>query len=794
MDDDDVEDVLQEVWIAALRKRPWRFRVLGAWLTRVARNLAIRSRRDRHLRATREQNAAHTRSLPLHDMDAQRQEVLASVTRAASTLKEPYKTVIALRFFEGLTIGEISDQLETPYDTVRSRLKSALVQMRAMLKRELGKERASWCLGLLSLLPESEWASVAGKTGALATSAEGAAVLAAKAKIVIAVMVCCGALAVFWGSRTRTLPSELPTTRSSIQPRVETAVAPTKTTTAAPVTETAPGQKPAPIPPDVMKQAYIHGIVTDLNGRPVSGATVRASRALNSMFGGTRNKVFTTRSNEKGEYFLGPLVDGAMGRGYRWWVVEASSPGFFKKRRPACQGVELDFQLGPPARLTGCVTHAMDGRPSARAEVTVISRAFSDECKSILYFKELHQLSGSVGPRWKKATDENGSFDFGDLPPGWYSLSVYPTDRKPYTADPEVELLAGVETRTSLVLPVYKKVRVTGRVLDRETGAPVKGYTLASAANPNQQAVTDEDGRYEIRGLGREQNTITGSGAGFVSGRKDMVFVTQSVHEQDFRPGRWARIRGRVLGCDGVPLAGAQVGCNQFAAVVDTSVTARTDEHGIFDHRKALFGKGVRIYAAAGGHAIGISDEMDIQPGEVKTDIEIHLTRGGTVEGRIEDMAGQPVLDGALILRDMKTADKPLITPWIYLHPSDRGRFRFEHVPPGTYMVVGKSAENIRPYTAIQVLEGGTTSVVLTPRRGERIAGRIQNEAGRPLPGVQVQARVASCRAIGPKIYTLPDGTFRFDGIQRGVYDLLLNTPGYFSKILENIRTGNTDI
>ena len=112
LDDDSVEDVLQEVWLAALMKRPGRLRILSAWLTRVAKNLALLSRRERIRRKNRERIVSRREAISQDALEEERQEVLFAVTQAVSALDEPYRTLVTLRFFEGLTISEIADRQE----------------------------------------------------------------------------------------------------------------------------------------------------------------------------------------------------------------------------------------------------------------------------------------------------------------------------------------------------------------------------------------------------------------------------------------------------------------------------------------------------------------------------------------------------------------------------------------------------------------------------------------------------------------------------------------------------------
>ena len=77
LDDDQVDDVLQETWLAALRARPGTDRPLGGWLAKVARNFALMrlraaKRRRGHERQARQPNAEPSPSDVLERFEIQR--------------------------------------------------------------------------------------------------------------------------------------------------------------------------------------------------------------------------------------------------------------------------------------------------------------------------------------------------------------------------------------------------------------------------------------------------------------------------------------------------------------------------------------------------------------------------------------------------------------------------------------------------------------------------------------------------------------------------------------------------
>jgi RNA polymerase sigma-70 factor, ECF subfamily len=143
---EDARDATQETFIAAYRSLP-RFRgeaQVSSWLHRIAVNQCItRQRRARvraetgleeEIEAGREQflSTGHGAS-PAHASESkQRAE---AVRRAVDSLPQELREVVLMKEFEELTFQEIADALQIPLSTVKSRLYTALRQLRLKLER-----------------------------------------------------------------------------------------------------------------------------------------------------------------------------------------------------------------------------------------------------------------------------------------------------------------------------------------------------------------------------------------------------------------------------------------------------------------------------------------------------------------------------------------------------------------------------------------------------------------------------------------------------------------------------------
>jgi RNA polymerase sigma-70 factor (ECF subfamily) len=134
----DAEDVAQESFLMAYRALG-SYRgdgPLGGWLLRIATRQAYRrlgQRRELH-ELPPELPLGSPGSDPLATtLAGERQR---EVRLAVAALNEPYREVVALRFFGELSLEEIAATTRRPVNTVKTHLRRGLERLRPMLGRE----------------------------------------------------------------------------------------------------------------------------------------------------------------------------------------------------------------------------------------------------------------------------------------------------------------------------------------------------------------------------------------------------------------------------------------------------------------------------------------------------------------------------------------------------------------------------------------------------------------------------------------------------------------------------------
>lgn len=143
--EDDARDAAQETFISAFRNIS-RFRgeaKVSSWLHRIAVNQCLtRQRRSKTRSETfldEEKNEEERYFVaPLHQSPSrqfEQNEKFERVRQALNSLPSDLRQVIVMKEFEEMTFQEISETLELPLSTVKSRVYTALKQMRMKLER-----------------------------------------------------------------------------------------------------------------------------------------------------------------------------------------------------------------------------------------------------------------------------------------------------------------------------------------------------------------------------------------------------------------------------------------------------------------------------------------------------------------------------------------------------------------------------------------------------------------------------------------------------------------------------------
>lgn len=133
--EDVVQDVFAQAWRQAARFDPGRAPVAG-WLLMIARTRALDRLRARKVRpgtAGVDEVREPADESPTPEAAALTSDQRTRVREALEALDAAHRTALEMAYYGGLTQVEIARELGEPLGTVKSRMRAALVRMRAAL-------------------------------------------------------------------------------------------------------------------------------------------------------------------------------------------------------------------------------------------------------------------------------------------------------------------------------------------------------------------------------------------------------------------------------------------------------------------------------------------------------------------------------------------------------------------------------------------------------------------------------------------------------------------------------------
>ncbi len=126
------EDLLQDTFLKTLVKRYQPRGKLSTWLYKVATNLCLnelkKGRRTVQLRG----DVSNPRDRP--HREAERRELSQRIEEAVSSLPSAQRAAFCLRHYQGLTYQEIAGVVGCPLGTVKSRIHSAIRNLKTYLE------------------------------------------------------------------------------------------------------------------------------------------------------------------------------------------------------------------------------------------------------------------------------------------------------------------------------------------------------------------------------------------------------------------------------------------------------------------------------------------------------------------------------------------------------------------------------------------------------------------------------------------------------------------------------------
>lgn len=246
------------------------------------------------------------------------------------------------------------------------------------------------------------------------------------------------------------------------------------------------------------------------------------------------------------------------------------------------------------------------------------------------------------------------------------------------------------------------------------------------------QARSGRDGRFVLPALrpGRWKLLVEAGGIGTLETERQ---VPEDGAAELVLEGESRTVTGLVTDAVGRPQSGAHVTAG--GPGLRWSRSAESDANGTFSIAGLGSGKltlRATLEQRASPPATVVLEEVALRPAHVR----LSLQPGIFIEGKVVDDAGTPLAGATVDVLAMPSDDLPMST-----QADDGGRFRLGPVAPGKHQILARLDDHVLlDAPEPQLGPRRQESFALRMARTARVSGRVIDEEGRPLVGVQVSA------------------------------------------------------
>jgi hypothetical protein len=457
----------------------------------------------------------------------------------------------------------------------------------------------------------------------------------------------------------------------------------------------------------------LRGMVRDDDGRPVSGALVRAEA---DRFWGKEPP--PERTDPEGRFEMAGVTPGE-------YEVVARLGG----RAPAFGRVVVEPEAEATVSLLLSAGGFVRGRVVDELGRPLRGRVWVDVVDD-------HGLSASMGDLMTTESKDDGTFALGPVPIGGLGLAA----SAPRRATRRFHALVAAPRRTVDLGDVALEagLQIRGHVRAREgrvlPGATLTARSEASGGGRSVEGNADAKGAFALDGLEAGWYRVTIAAPEYA---RTQVRVAAGGEPLDIVLEAAGVISGRVVDAQGRPVHDGSVN----AKARDAKLDARPQESeadpadGSFKI-EGLAGGAYDLEARASGHAPALLANVSVVAGRTTAVGTLTLSRGGVVSGSIVDAEGHGVPGASVYVE----TDPSRLTEDLASQTDSAGAFEIRGVPAGRVRVRalhpsftpgGVPEHNVEP-----AKDPVPIRIVLGP--GARVEGHVRYRDGRPFAAGRV--------------------------------------------------------
>ena len=793
----DADDLTQETMLAALRSPAPRSRsAIKSWLGAILKHRWRSRVRAESRRQARERTVArHESESPANDL-TERAELHRDIVEAVLELREPFRSTVLLRYFEGLNASQIASQAGVNPATVRSRLRRGVAELRARLDRTHGN-RDAWIVAVNALI--CEWpcpggagvatASAATSVASASTSSKslaGGILMSFKTKAIVGAS---AAVLLLGGTLFMRLQQESDRSRRLRSQPHETGVAASSST---PRARSDSLRRPLNVKENELPSeaqatlGTISGRVRSESGEVLANVALRAKRldVPESMLPFVHNGELVisppspedataeTTTDESGSFSFPPLREGlhsvfAWRAGFRMGMVRVVE---VKEGHDA----PANIVLAPALRIVGVVVDP-DGHPVAAAKVSGhLGRAFFTETGGPATHMNWAPPSGQSLDSFRTMSDSQGRFELDGLWPRQHTVIASHPDWAAGRID-------GVPAGggTELVLRLGEGAEVSGTVVDNAGQSVADAIVFVEGGDPrlDEYTQTAPDGSFHLASLAPRTIRLRAWAEGYVSGELERVTLSaaEPLHDVQIVLSAGGALTGVVVDPAGEPIESATVQLRvEVKDGYSFGLNSKTNAEGAYTIRGLIPGE---AYVGSARHKDWVpaaiakftaSDQMvEHEP--------LLLTTGSILRGRVVDVAGESV-PGARVRVKVVDSEHPLHR----LHDSrtslgtdadEDGRFKLSHLGAGDYRVRVRAFGFAHFESEVISLRIGGSQLErdFVLGGGGRVSGEVVLHDGQPLADAEIEIRRTS-GGVCARASSDSDGQFLVAGLADDVY------------------------
>lgn len=398
-----------------------------------------------------------------------------------------------------------------------------------------------------------------------------------------------------------------------------------------------------------------------------------------------------------------------------------------------------------------------DGSPVTEGNVTVLAGESMEG-----------QLGRSAAARAVVRSD--GTFVLPNMAPGPVKLYAQFSAQPPGAGGAPVEVTAPAG---DVILTIPRPLRIEGKVIEKATNQPVREFSVAvrryRGFGMNSQSFVSDEGRFTLENIVENKLDIVVTAPGYAPGTlSNITAVAEGTEPLTVQLERGAKLVVRVTS-EGraVPDARVQItGATREAA--SPSRWQVTDAEGVFTFDSLAPGEYV-VQVMKKGFA-GARKGAEATIGK-EAQLDIALSRGRELRGRVTDGEGRPVANARVVVR---SGPSFTASGGARSLTDSEGMFTLEGMLDGLHTIAAEK-NGYLPATAQSVDPAKEPMLTLTLHRGGTLTGRVTGVKDAELAAVGINVSGANTRIQGR-----PDasGNFTITGVPDGRVDVRAAMPG----------------